>query len=132
MVKRKFLEFLFKIAQVRPKTLFLGNFFFRWAQTFCKHYALIISDIVMQFFSTHERRNREKNVRDRFLNFVTWSAEEPDKVENYRFLQNYSMDFDKNQAAWSLFDTLSAENIKSAKIKIRKNGFFENFAYLHM
>ena len=86
----------------------------------------------MRFFPTNRGRNREKNVRDRFLNFVTWSAEESDKVENYRFLENCSMDFDENQAAWSLCDTLSAENIKSAKIKIRKNGFFENFAYLHM
>ena len=77
----------------------LGNFFFRTAQTFCKHYALTISDIVMRFFPTNGGSNREKNVRDRFLNFVTWSAEESDKVENYRFLENYSIDFDENQAA---------------------------------
>ena len=61
---------------------------------------------------------------------VDFSIEESDKVENHQFLENSSMDFDKNQAAWSLLDTLSAENIKSAKIKIRKNRFFENFAYL--
>ena len=79
----------------------------------------------MRFFPTNGEKNREKNVRYRFLNFVTWPAEESDKVENYRFLENCSMDFDENQAAWSLFDTLSAENIKSAKIKIRKNGFFQ-------
>ena len=86
----------------------------------------------MQFFPTYREMNREKNVRDRFLNFGTWSAEEPEKVENYRFLENCSMDFDENQAAWSFLDTLSAENIKSAKIKISKNRFFENFANLHM
>ena len=86
----------------------------------------------MRFFPTNGERNREKNVRGRFLNFVTWSAEESDKVENYRFLENCSMEFDENQDAWSLFDTFSAENIKNAKITIRKNRFFENFAYLHM
>ena len=42
------------------------------------------------------------------------------------------MDFDENEAACLLLDTLSAEIIKSAKIKIRKNRFFLNFAYLHM
>ena len=89
---------------------------------------LTIPDIVMRFFQTNGGRNREKNVRDQFLNVVTWSAEESDKVENYRFLKNCSMDFDENQAAWSLFDTLSAENVKSAKINIRKNRFFQNFA----
>ena len=86
----------------------------------------------MRFCPTNGERNREKNVRNRFLNFVTWSAEESDKVENYRFLENCSMEFDENQAAWSLFDTLSVENIKNAKIGIRKNLFFENFAYLQM
>ena len=77
-------------------------------------------------------KGTEKNVRNRFLSFVTWSAEESDKVENYRFLENCSMDFNEIQAAWSLFDTLSAENIKNAKIKIRKNRFFLNSAYLQM
>ena len=86
----------------------------------------------MRVFPTNEVRNREKYVRDRFLNFDTLSAEESDKVENYRFLENCSMDFDKNQAVWSVFDSLSAEIIKSAKIKIQKNRFFENFAYLHI
>ena len=75
----------------------------------------------MRFFPTNGERNRENNVRDRFLNFVTWSAEESDKVENYRFLENCSMDFDENQAAWSLFDTLSTENIKSAKKNYKKS-----------
>ena len=72
----------------------------------------------MRFFPTNGGRDREQNVRDRFFDFVAWSAEEPDEVENYRFLENCSMDFDENQATWSFFDTLSAENIKSAKIKI--------------
>ena len=62
--------------------------------------------------------------RDRFFDFDHGHVREAGKVENYRFLENCSMDFDENQAAWSLFDTLSVENIKSAKIKIRKNRFF--------
>lgn len=37
------------------------------------------------------------------------------------------MDFDENEAACLLLDTLSAEIIKSAKIKIRKNRFFFKF-----
>ena len=91
-----------------------GHFFFRSTVTLCSDCALTISDIAKRFFPS----NREKNVRNRFFNFVTWSAEKPDKVENYRFLENYSMDFDENQAAWSLFDTLSAQHNKSAEIKI--------------
>ena len=58
------------------------------------------------------------NCRDRFFDFDHGHVREAGKVENYRFLENCSMDFDENQAAWSLFDTLSVENIKSAKIKI--------------
>ena len=56
--------------------------------------------------------------RDRFFNFDLGHVTEPGKVENCRFLENWLMDFDENQAAWSLFDTLTAENIQSAKIKI--------------
>ena len=83
-------------------------------------------------FPSNRERNREENRQATFFDFVTWAAEESDNVENYRFLENCSMDFDENQGTWSLFDTLSAENIKSAKIKISKNRFFENFFYLHM
>ena len=70
------------------------------------------------FLQSIEKEIEKKNVRGRFLNFVMWPCEESDKVKNYRFLENCSMDFDDNQAAGSIFDTLSAENIKSAKIKI--------------
>ena len=79
---------------------------------------LTISDIAKQFLQSNREKKREENGLATFFDFVTWAAEESDKVENYRFLENCSMDFDENQAAWSLFDTLSAENIKSAKIKI--------------
>ena len=58
------------------------------------------------------------NDRDRFFDFDHGHVAEAGEVENYRFLENCSMDLDKNQATWSLLDTLSAENIKSAKIKI--------------
>ena len=97
---------------------FLGHFFFRSTVTLCSDCAFTISDIAKRFFPSNRKRNGEENGRATFFDFVTWSAEEPDKVENYRFLENCSMDFDENQAAWSLFDTLQAENIKSAKIKI--------------
>jgi len=86
----------------------------------------------MRFFPTNGERNREKNVRGRPPNFATRPAEESDKAENYGLRENRSMEFDENQAAWSLFDTFSAENIKNAKITIRKNRFFETFAYLYM
>ena len=35
------------------------------------------------------------------------------------------MHFDENQAAWLVFDTLSAENIKSEKFKTWKNDVFK-------
>ena len=109
-----------------------GRFSFRLTITPCKDCVRTISGIDLRFFAINRKRNWEKNVRGRFLNFVMWPCEDSDKVENYRLLENCSMDFDENQAAWSLFDTVSAENIKSAKIKIWKNRFFGNFAYLHM
>ena len=80
------LRFLLRLLAQIPHSVFalsdrhLGRFFFRMTKTFCKHCALTISDIVMRFSSTNGERNRQKNVRDRFLNFVTWSAEESDKV----------------------------------------------------
>ena len=96
----------------------LGRFFYRTAKTLCSDCDLTILDIDKRFFAFNRERNKEKSVRATFFDFVTWAAEEPDKVENYRFLEICSMDFDENQAAWLLFNTLSAENIKSEKIKI--------------
>ena len=46
--------------------------------------------------------------RDRFLQFDLGHVREVGKVENYRFLENCSIDFDENQAAWSVFDTTSS------------------------
>ena len=70
----------------------------------------------MRFFPTNERRNREENLRDRFLNFVTWAAEEPDKVENYRFLENCSLEFAENQRENTVFNIISPPIIKNLKI----------------
>ena len=101
--------------------------FFRRTQTFCKHCAVTISDIVMRFFPTNGERNREKNVRDRFLNFVTWSAEESDKVENYRFLENCSMKFAENQQKKSVSNILSPSIIKNFKIGSENLRIFFDF-----
>ena len=49
--------------------IYSGNFFFRWAQTFCKPCALTISGIVMRFFPTKERRNREKKCTGTIFEF---------------------------------------------------------------
>ena len=81
----------------------------------------------MQFFPTNRERNREKNVRDRFLNFVTWSAEESDKVENYRFLENCSMEFAENQGKKSVFNILSPPIIKNFKIGSENLPIFFDF-----
>ena len=119
---------LWSIAPYKSvKIDYLGRFFFRMTKTFCKHCALTISDIVMRFFPTNGERNREKNVRDRFLNFVTWSAEESDKVENYRFLQNYSMKFAENRGKQLVFNILSPPIIKNFKIGSENFPIFFDF-----
>ena len=105
--------------------LLLRSLSFRSTQTLRSDCALTILDITKRVFPSNRKRNREKNGRGTFFDFVTWSAEEPDKVENYRFRKNCPMDFHENQGAWSLFYTLSAENIKSAKIKILKIDFLK-------
>ena len=81
----------------------------------------------MRFFPTNGERNREKNVRNRFLNFVTWSAEESDKVENYRFLENCSMEFAENQGKKSVFNILSPPIIKNFKIGSENLRIFFDF-----
>ena len=93
----------------------LGNFFFRTAQTFCKHCANHFR-YRHAVFSTNGGRTREKNVRGRFLNFVMWPCEESDKVENYRFLENCSMEFAENQRKKSVFNILSPPALKNFKI----------------
>ena len=68
------------------------------------------------------------NSRDRFFDFDHIHVTEAGRVAIYRYLENYSMELDQNQVAWSIFDTLLAENIKMAKIKIWKNRFSEIFS----
>ena len=77
------------------------------------------------FSNQRKKEQRKKNIRDRFLGGIG-------KSRKLSVSQNCSMDFDENHAVWSLFNTFSAQNIKSAEIKILKNRFCENFAYLHM
>ena len=81
----------------------------------------------MRFFPTNGGTNRENNVRDRFLNFVTWSAEESDKVENYRFLENCSMEFAENRRKKSVFNILSPPIIKIFKIGSENLPIFFDF-----
>ena len=76
-----------------------------------------------RFLAVSRKMYNLVNDQDRFFDFDLGHVTEAGEVENCRFLENCSMDFDKNQATWSLFETLSAENIKSAKIKISKNRF---------
>ena len=63
-----------------------------------------------------KRTTTRRTVRDRFLNFVTWSAEESDKVENYRFLENCSMEFAENQRKKSVSKVLSPPIKKTINI----------------
>ena len=46
--------------------------------------------------------------RSRFFDFDLGHVTEAGKVENCRFLENLSMNFDENQAATLLFDTFTA------------------------
>ena len=71
-----------------------------------------------------------------------WPSEESDKVENYRFLENCSIEFAENQQKKSVFNILSPSVMKNCKIvsenfrvffrlynvqigKIFKNRFFQ-------
>ena len=67
--------------------------------------------------------NNLVNGWDRFFDFDHSHVREAGKVENYRFLENGSLDFDQNQAAWSLFDTLSVENQKRENQNLKKSIF---------
>ena len=71
----------------------------------------------MRFFPTNEGRNREKK----------WSAEQPDKVENYRFLENCSLEFAENQREKSVFNILSPPIIKNFKIESENLRIFFDF-----
>ena len=87
----------------------------------------LLSDIAKRFFPSNRKRNREENGRAIFFDFVTWSAEEPDKVENYRFLENCSMEFAENQQKKSVFNILSPPIMKNFKIGSENFRIFFDF-----
>ena len=53
-----------------------------------------------------------KNGRATFFDFDLWTSEESDKVENYRFLETGSTDFNKNRFVRATFDAFSSPVIK--------------------
>ena len=58
-------------------------------------------EIQLSFNSVFQSKVEEiKNEQDVFLKVLTLSAEETDIVENYRFLENCWIDFDKNHVAF--------------------------------
>ena len=57
-----------------------------------------ILDIEIGHFQSKDKQKEKKNIRSQFSNFVTWSADESEVVENYRFLENSSINFNENQA----------------------------------
>ena len=61
-----------------------------------------------RFFATSRKTNNLVNCRDRFFDFDHGHVREAGEVENCRFLENLSMNFDENQAATLLFDTFTA------------------------
>ena len=66
---------------------------------------LTILDIDNRFFATNRKINGAKSLRASFYN-----------VENYRFLQNYSIEVAENQRKKSVFNVLSPPIIKNLKI----------------
>ena len=106
--------------------LCLRSLFFRWTVTLCSDCALTISDIAKRFFPSNRERNREENGRATFFDFVTWAAEESDKVENYRFLENCSIEFAENQQK-SVFNIFSPPIMKNFKIGSENFRIFFDF-----
>ena len=66
--------------------------------------------------------NKLGNCRERFFDLDHGHVTEADKVENYRFLKNWSMDFDENQAASILFQLRIS---KARKSKFEKFDFLK-------
>ena len=71
------------------------------------------------FFRNQQRKKQRKNTRGQFFNFVMWPSEESDKVENYRFLENCSMEFAENQGKQSFFNRRSPQIIKNFKSAVK-------------
>ena len=104
--------------------------FFRRTQTFCKHCALTISDIVMRFFPTNGERNREKIQEANFLisscgqvrNRINSKIIGFSKTARYNSLKiNGKSQFLKSEAKiCGLFSTLHAD-----RQNLKKNRFFQ-------
>ena len=58
-----------------------------------------------------------------------WATEELDKVENFRFLENCSMEFAENQQKKSVFNIFYLQLWKTSKSGVKIFGFFST---LHM
>ena len=56
-----------------------------------------------------------------------WATEESDKVENFRFLENCSMEFAENQQKKSVFHILSPPIMKKFKIGSESSRIFIDF-----
>ena len=76
-----------------------GSFSFRFMFFGGTHYAAVLQGISKRFFVTFRQMNYLKPRRDRFFDFDLGHVAEAGKVENCRFLENCSMDFDEKQAA---------------------------------
>ena len=65
-----------------------------------------------RFFATDRKMNYLVNDRDRFFDFDHGHVAEAGEVENYRFLENCSIEFAENQQK-SVFNILSPSVMKN-------------------
>ena len=67
------------------------------------------------------------NDRDRFFDFDHGHVAEAGKVENYRFLENCSIEFAENQQNKSVFNILTPSVMKNCKIVSENFRIFFDF-----
>ena len=79
------------------------------------------------FFWIQQRKEQKKSVRATFFDFGLWKVEESDNVENYRFLENCSMEFAENQQKKSVSKVLSPPIIKTINIGSENLPIFFDF-----
>ena len=91
-----------------------------------------ILDIGKRFFATNRKRNGAKSLRATFFDFVPRTGEESDKVENYRFLENCSIEIAENRREKSVLNALSPPIIKNFKIGSENFPAFFDFTCAHM
>ena len=120
-----------KRVSISERIFFIAKVtFFRATKTLCSDCAFTISDMVKRFFPSNRKKMREENGRANFFDFGTWSAGEPDKVENYRFPENCSMDLDENQLHFSILFQLRISKARKSKFFLSahvKSKKFANF-----